>query len=105
VTFGIFDGSTRTITSAVGKNNGQWHHVVGTFEPGSMKLYLDGALIGTQAVAGAVPYTGHWRIGIDNLSGWPSRPTDAGLAGTVDEVAVYAQVLDQTQVLDHFQHR
>jgi hypothetical protein len=105
VTFGLYDGSTRTISSAPGTNDGQWHHVVGTFSPGSQKFYLDGALLGTQNTAAAEGYTGYWRIGADNLGGWPNGPSNAGINGTVDEVAVYPVALDADQVQTHFEAR
>jgi hypothetical protein len=105
VTFGIWDGSARTITSPNPTNDGQWHHVVGTFSPGTMKFYLDGALVGTQSVANAESYTGFWRIGNDNLTAWPNQPSDYGLAGTIDEVAIYPTALDGSQVQTHFNAR
>ncbi|WP_344210883.1 LamG domain-containing protein [Kribbella sancticallisti] len=105
VTFGVYDGSTRTISSAPGTNDGQWHHVVGTFSPGSMKFYLDGVLLGTQSVTAAEAYTGYWRIGADNLNAWPNQPTNAGIDGTLDEVAVYPTALDASQVQTHFDAR
>ncbi|MDX6258734.1 MAG: hypothetical protein QOH84_422 [Kribbellaceae bacterium] len=105
VTFGLYDGSTRTISSAPGTNDGQWHHVVGTFSPGSQKFYLDGVLQGTQNTAAAEGYTGYWRIGADNLGGWPNGPSDAGINGSVDEVAVYPVALDADQVVTHYDAR
>ncbi|MFC5263588.1 LamG domain-containing protein [Kribbella qitaiheensis] len=105
VTFGIYDGSTRTISSAPGTNDGDWHHVVGTFAPGSMKFYLDGVLQGTQSVNNAEGYTGYWRIGNDNLNAWPNQPASSGLAGTIDEVAIYPAALSADQVQTHFDAR
>ncbi|MGC4942197.1 LamG-like jellyroll fold domain-containing protein [Kribbella sp. DT2] len=105
VTFGVYDGSTRVINSAAATNDGQWHHVVGTFAPGEMKFYLDGVLQGTQTVANAEPYTGYWRIGADNLNAWPNQPSNAGINGTVDEVAVYPTALTGDQVQTHFDAR
>jgi hypothetical protein len=54
VTFGIYDGSARTITSPNPTNDGQWHHVVGTFSPGTMKFYLAGAIYPTALDASEV---------------------------------------------------
>ena len=105
VTFGIYDGSTRTVSSAPGTNDGAWHHVVGTFAPGSMKFYLDGVLLGTQSVNNAEAYTGYWRIGDDNLNAWPNQPASSGVAGTIDEVAIYPSALSADQVQTHFDAR
>jgi hypothetical protein len=105
VTFGIYDGSTRTITSPDPTNDGQWHHVVGTYSPGTMSFYLDGALVDTQSVANAEHYTGYWRLGNDNLNAWPNQPSGSGLTGTLDEVAVYPTALTADQVETHFTAR
>ena len=54
-----------------------------------MKLYVDGALVGTNPQTEAQDYTGYWRVGGDNHLGLGSP----FFAGTIDEVAVYSTVL------------
>ena len=41
----------------------------------------------------AQPYSGYWRVGGDNLGGWPNKPTSNYLAGTIDDVAIYPTAL------------
>ncbi|MFC0624469.1 LamG domain-containing protein [Kribbella deserti] len=104
VRFGVRSGGIKTIGSPGSIANGQWHHVVGTFEPGSMKLYVDGALVATGVTPGIADiYRGYWRAGTDSLNGWPNRPLSAGLSGTLDELAVYPFALTAQQVLTHYQ--
>lgn len=60
-----------TVSSAAGYNNGAWHHVAATQSASSMTLYLDGQQIGTVPHATTQAYNGFWRVGWDNLQGWP----------------------------------
>lgn len=100
--FGIYNGATQTVTSPQSYNNGQWHHVVATFGDSGMKLYVDGALVGTKADTWNTQlYSGYWRVGGDNLGGWPNRPTSDYFAGDIDEVAIYGTELSATRVAAH----
>ncbi|WP_169951621.1 LamG-like jellyroll fold domain-containing protein [Microbispora sp. H11081] len=101
--FGTYTGSINTITTTGSYNNGQWHHMVATQGPDGMKLYVDGALVGTNPQTGAESFTGYWRVGGDSLSSWPNQPTSNYLNGQIDEVAVYNSVLTETQVATHWQ--
>ena len=86
----------------------QWHHVVGTFDGTSQKLYLDGALVGTKTpplnsfgqryVADLVsPLV----IGGGNELGL-SGGANVLFGGGIDEVAIYNGTLSLTQVTNHF---
>ncbi|MFF4084138.1 LamG-like jellyroll fold domain-containing protein [Streptomyces sp. NPDC001777] len=101
--FGVKSGSTRTVTTPSAYNNGAWHHVVATQGPGGMALYVDGKLRASSALyTGNEKYDGYWRVGGDNLNGWPSRPTSNFFAGQVDETAVYPTALSSAQVGAHY---
>src|SRR5919205_3175222 len=100
--FGVWDGSTETISSASSYNDGSWHHVVATQDGSGMALYVDGAPVGTDPATGHVPYWGNWHIGSGNLSGWPSEPSSTAFSGWLDEVAVYDYALTQAQVTAHY---
>jgi hypothetical protein len=99
---GSFPGSVQSIQSAGSYNDGNWHHVVGTLGQGGMTLFVDGSPAGTNPTAIASFYNGYWRVGGDNLNGWPSRPTSSYFAGVIDEVAVYDYALTAAQVADRF---
>ena len=104
VVYGTWNGaSADVITSALAYNDGGWHHVVATQSSAGQRLYVDGGLVGSSAVTATSSYTGRWKIGCDYLTGWPSAPSSAFLAGTIDEVAVYQQALDAQTVLRHVQ--
>jgi len=102
--FGVWVGHAETITSPSSYNNGSYHHLVATLGGGGMALYVDGALVGTNPTASAQPYNGYWRVGGDNLNGWPSQPPSTFFAGTVDEAAVYTSALTADDVATHFSH-
>ncbi|MCW2915157.1 MAG: Conserved secreted protein of unknown function, putative domain [Actinomycetia bacterium] len=104
IIFGVYPGTARILQTGTGYNNGQWHHVVGTLDStAGMKLYVDGNLIGSDApTTSAQSYSGYWRVGGDNLNGWPSQPSSNNLNGAIDEVAVYPKALTATQIAKHY---
>ena len=103
ITFGVYPGATKTIQSIPGYNDGQWHHVVASQSADGMELFLDGSLVAADpSVTTAQDYSGYWRIGGDNLNGWPNGPTSEYFDGAIDEVAVYPHALDPSQVATHY---
>ena len=98
VVFGVYPGAERTIQSAAGKNDGEWHHVVATLGPDGMKLYLDGARVAQRTdTTSAQQYSGYWRIGGD-------RPWSGAtwFDGEIDDVAIYPAPLTAAQVDAHW---
>ncbi len=57
---------------------------------------------GDGSTVNSLSYNGYWRVGGDNLTGRSSKPTSTYFAGSVDEVAVYPQVLSASEVASHF---
>lgn len=104
LTYGVYPGSTKTVTSTASYNDGKWHHVVSTLSPAGMVLYVDGKPVAqdTSVVAAQDNYLGYWRVGYDNLSGWPSAPSSASFSGSIDEFAVYPKALTAAQVAQHY---
>lgn len=101
--FAINDGSYRTVYSRSSINDGQWHHLVGTVGSGGIVLYVDGVRVGRdQSATTPKVYDGYWRIGSDQTSGLTNRPSDAALAGSIDDVAVYDKVLPKNEVQAHY---
>lgn len=103
IVFGVYPGAVKSVQTSAAYNDGQWHHVVGTLSGSGMRLYLDGALQASDAsVTTAQSYAGYWRVGGDNLSGWPNRPTSNWLSGTIDDVSIYPSGLSAAQVSNHY---
>jgi signal peptidase I len=103
VMFGVGGATKVAIASTATVNNGSWHYVVGTYAAGAnnMKLYVDGALQ-TSSTATPVALTGYWRAGAEDLTGWPSAPTDGYYDGSLDELAVYTTALSAARVTAHY---
>ncbi|QNG37268.1 PKD domain-containing protein [Geodermatophilaceae bacterium NBWT11] len=96
VSFGAYTGQTNIVTTPAAYNDGQWHQVVASMGADGMRLYVDGALVGSNGNTGAQAYTGYWRVGGD--SSWSGDPY---VAATIDEVAVYDRQLSATEVSTH----
>jgi hypothetical protein len=96
-------GTRVTINSPATYRDNQWHHVVATLGSDGMKLYVDGNQVASNAnVKKAQVYRGFWRIGGDQLSGWPSVPAREAITANLDEIAVYPTVLSASRVRAHF---
>ncbi|MBI1375852.1 MAG: hypothetical protein GC159_24350 [Phycisphaera sp.] len=75
-------------------NDGKWHHLVGTFDHGTMKLYVDGKLQGTNAQADKQIGGNGTAIWISGNSERPGRELD----GAIDDVRLYRSVLGADDV-------
>ncbi len=100
--FGVWNNRADTVTTSRSYNDGSWHYVMAGLGAGGMVLYLDGQLVGTNPATTAQPYSGYWRVGGDNLNGWPNQPSSSAFAGDVDEFAVYPAVLGAATVQTHY---
>lgn len=102
IRFGAYTGNTETIRSTQALNDGAWHHVVATQGAAGMALYVDGKRVGRNNITSAQSYIGTWRIGGDNLSGWPDQPSSQFFSGLIDETAIYPSALSATRVAQHY---
>lgn len=102
IAFGL--SSSPQITSPAAYNDGAWHHLAISATPTLVAMYVDGKLAVSTASPGSNQnYTGYWRVGGDNLSGWPNAPTSSLIVdGDIDEVAVYTASLSAQQIAFHF---
>ena len=110
LTYGVTTstGVYATLRSPAVVDDGQWHHVVGSFdgtEPSAMNLYVDGRWVRTATLAAGVTNTAgsSWRWGGGPIStSWPNRPGSQYLTGTLDEVAVYTTRLSDQDIARHY---
>lgn len=102
--FGIDPTAKHTVGSTAAYNDGAWHHVAATFSPSTgMALYVDGQQVAGDATVTTAPtYSGNWRIGFDDLTGWTNAPTSNFFGGGLAYAAAYTTVLTPTQVQDHY---
>ncbi|WP_241992067.1 LamG-like jellyroll fold domain-containing protein [Cryobacterium lyxosi] len=103
VWFGVHPGGVQTIASSASYNDGQWHHIVASLGSSGMSLLIDGKKVAQRAsITSGQDYQGFWRVGGDNVTGWPSQPTSAFIAADIAQVAVYSAPLTQKQIVAHF---
>nr|WP_239579286.1 PKD domain-containing protein [Microlunatus panaciterrae] len=103
INFGVYPGGVRLVTSPLSYNDGEWHHVVSSLSTSGMQLFVDGRRVAnrTDTTTGQA-YMGVWRIGGDNIGGWPNSPTSKYFDGVIDDVAVYPTALTATQIRKHY---
>ncbi|HXE44379.1 MAG TPA: LamG-like jellyroll fold domain-containing protein [Conexibacter sp.] len=75
---------------------GSTYHVVGTYDGTTQRLYVNGALVASAALAGGATVTTNAIV----VGSWDG--TTEYFAGTIDEPAVYGTVLSGAQVLSHY---
>ncbi|MFZ2187077.1 MAG: fused MFS/spermidine synthase [Candidatus Moraniibacteriota bacterium] len=95
--FVIISGSTvYTVTSSTSITDNQWHHVVGTYDGTTMRIYVDGTQTGSgTSFSGDLPTskTGALRIGADYY------PTPANFfTGSIDDARLYNRALSAEEV-------
>jgi Concanavalin A-like lectin/glucanases superfamily len=92
-------GLSWTISPDAGQSvwNGQWHHVVGTYDGSSVRLFLDGRQVGsgtpdTAPIAYGLPTSNDLQIG--NYPGC----SGLGFSGSIDEVKVFDRALGSGEI-------
>ena len=100
--FGTYNVLIRTVVSPKRYNDGRWHQATATQNAGGTRLYVDGALVASTSLTGAQPGDGYWRLGGGNLDGWPSKPSSAYVAASLDEFAYYASALSASTIKAQF---
>jgi hypothetical protein len=100
--FGVYTGSVQYTFSPKSYNDGTWHHALVTQGSAGMVLYVDGVAVSSQSsVTSAQSFNGWWRVGSDNLNGWPYAPSSSGFNGDVDDFAVYNTALTANDAKAH----
>lgn len=103
VVFGINPTTKKTVASSAAYLDDRWHLVDASFGTTGMRLYVDGALVASDAATTTTTsYAGYWRVAYDTLSGWPSAPTSTHFAGLLDDVAIYPAALTATRITAHY---
>ena len=97
--FGCYNGSVRTINTAIAFNDNAWHYAAATLSGAGMMLYVDGVLAATNAnVTSGENYSGYWRMGFDDLTGWTNAPSSNYFIGQLDDIRVYDQAFSASEI-------
>lgn len=93
--FGLKGGTSYPLNTVTSNNvaHGGWHHIVATFTPSAMKIYVDGTLHNTTSNPN-IPNS----LALDTLN----RSIGRKFIGYVDELAVYGTELTSTQVFNNY---
>jgi hypothetical protein len=96
-TFYVYDttSATHALAGPRAINDGQVHHIVGTFGAATQKLYVDGVLVAS------VGYTGTVRTGTSHKVG-NSSAGNAAPDASFDACAYYYSELSAARVLAHY---
>ncbi len=99
--FGVKPSGVVTVNSSLSYNDNTWHLATATLSStAGMVLYVDGVQVGNNSTTlTAQNYTGFWRMGYGNLSGWTSLPTSTYFNGSLDDALVYQKTLTAAEVL------
>lgn len=93
------ESEDHTVGSGEGSiEEGEWHHVVASYDGTRGVLYLDGRRIGETTLTGALRVEGDLLIGHRNAYGESEAQS---FTGAIDEVAVYARSLSESEVRRH----
>jgi len=90
---GIFAGSYIIQSSAGVCGEGQWHHIAAVRASGTLKLYVDGTLVGSASQSGSMPSVGSclFRIGAEYSGAEAQNPWHGSISNirVVKGTAVY----------------
>ena len=94
IEFFIYDAGWHTANVSVDSSfNGEWHHVLGTYDGNELKTYVDGVLGATVAHEGSI------EVQTNNLTiAMNSQETDRYYDGVIDEVKIYDRALSPSEV-------
>ena len=89
------------IDSGVNINDGKYHYVVATISGGTVKIYIDGALVKTETSTG-IELFDSMTLTVGGENYWIGV-SGASKGMTIDEVQVFSQALTASNVLDLYQ--
>ena len=94
IEFFIYDGGWFTANVSVDDSfNGEWHHVLGTYDGNELKTYVDGVLGATTVHQGSIDIQTHNLTIAQN-----SQETDRYYEGVIDEVKIYDRALTEAEI-------
>lgn len=103
--FYVFDGSTFVLSPDAGSGvwDGAFHHVAGTYDGATVRLYVDGVQVGsgtptTISIGYGLPTNNDLYIGSynDGITTFP--PGFVNFPGVVDEVEIFSRALTGTEI-------
>jgi hypothetical protein len=87
-------GSFPILIGSTAVNDGNPHHIAGTWDGSTLRIYVDGVADGTLSAGGSLSAAG-------NVLRVAQRSGDSFFAGTVQECALYGTTLSSTRIAAH----
>jgi methyl coenzyme M reductase alpha subunit len=94
------EGQWTDLDATSGTLAGGWHHVAVVLEPGNLKLYLDGKVVGSASTLYVLSDLG---ATTNNWLGRSQYSTDAYFNGALDDLRIYNYVLGDKEIADIYQ--
>jgi hypothetical protein len=91
--FQVGNGTWGTVSSTY--TAGTWHHIVGTWDGSTVRLYKDGSAVGTPVSKASVTYTS---TGFSLGRYYGDTISAQMFDGQIDEVAIFNRALSSTEV-------
>lgn len=89
-------GGTATLISNTGLLPlNEWSHIAATYDGVTMKLFLNGVEVASQAKTGAIIANAGVSVGLGNQ---PTGAGERGLIGRLDDVRIYDRALNETEL-------
>lgn len=92
-------GEIYYVESVSSYSPGNWYHMVGVYDKGDLKIFINGDIENQITVTSALPidYNGA-KLGIGSSPGTPQYFAD----GTIDEVRIYNRALSEAEIKQHY---
>ena len=101
--FGVNPGRVAYVNTAGRVNDGTWHLATASLSSAGMRLYLDGQLADSDtSVTSGRSFNGYFRIGDNDLQGFPAAPSSNFLNASLYNAAVFGSALTAAQVSAHY---
>jgi hypothetical protein len=93
--FAVRADATALVEAAAALEVGRWTHLAGTYDGATLRIYMDGRLEATRALAGAIrTSSAPFRIGGGGSGDVPESP----FHGEIDEVRLYGRALAEAEI-------
>ena len=93
VKFYVFAGGWRSAAFTPAVSIMEWHHYAGTYDGGTVRLYMDGRPVASTAYSGSIKVDAR-RLCI----GWDEGQSGRYFNGSIDEVRIYDRALGSREV-------